>query len=221
MDTIVFDLDGTLIDTAPDLIDTLNLILTREGLPALPFETARPMIGGGARRMLERALAAEGQPKAKADRLYAGFIEHYAAHIADRSRPYPLLEQTLDRLHAAGHRLAVCTNKLEWLAKRLLEQLGLTHHFDAICGPDTFGVAKPDPKMLQQTIVRVGGDPCRSVMVGDSSTDVRTAKAAAVPVIVVSFGYADVSIESLQPDRVIASYAELPEALRAILVDDA
>jgi phosphoglycolate phosphatase len=217
--TIAFDLDGTLIDTAPDLIDTLNLVLTREGLPALQFETARPMIGGGARRMLERALAAEGEPrpKAEADRLYAGFIEHYAAHIADRSRPYPLLVETLDRLAAAGHRLAVCTNKLEWLAKRLLDQLRLTPHFAAICGPDTFGVAKPDPDMLLRTIARVGGEPARSVMVGDSSTDVCTARAAAVPIIVVSFGYADVPVEALQADRVISSFSELPEAIGMLL----
>ena len=217
MATIVFDLDGTLIDTAPDLIDTLNLVLSGAGLAALPFETARPMIGGGPRRMLERALTAEGHAKAEADRLYAGFIEHYAAHIADRSRPYPLLEETLDRLAAAGHHLAVCTNKLEWLAKRLLEQLGLTPRFAAICGPDTFGVAKPDPQMLLQTIGRVGGDAGRAVMVGDSSTDVRTAKAATVPIIAVSFGYADVPVEWLQPDRVIASFSELPGAIRALL----
>jgi phosphoglycolate phosphatase len=217
--TIAFDLDGTLIDTAPDLIDTLNLVLTSEGLPALPFEVARPMIGGGAKRMLERALAAEREahPKAEADRLYAAFITHYAAHIADRSRPYPLLIETLDQLAAAGHRLAVCTNKLEWLARRLLDQLGLTQHFAAICGPDTFGVAKPDPDMLLRTIALVGGEPGRAVMVGDSSTDVRTARAALVPVIIVSFGYADVPLEALQADRVISSFSDLPEMVGTLL----
>jgi phosphoglycolate phosphatase len=215
--TIVFDLDGTLIDTAPDLIDTLNLVLTGEGLPAVPFETARPMIGGGTKRLLERALAAEGQPKAEADRLYADFIELYAAHIADRSRPYPQLVETLDRLAALGHRLAVCTNKLEWLAKRLLDQLGLTAHFATICGPDTFGMAKPDPEMLLRTIASVGGQPGRAVMVGDSSTDVRTAQAAGVPVIVVSFGYADVALDALQADRIIGSFADLPDAITALL----
>lgn len=216
--TIVFDLDGTLIDTAPDLIDTLNLVLTREGLPALRFEAARPMIGGGAKRMLERALAAEAEPrpKAEAERLYAGFIEHYAAHIADQSRPYPLLVETLDRLAAAGHRVAVCTNKLEWLATRLLDRLGLTQRFAAICGPDTFGVAKPNPEMLLRTIARVGGEAARAVMVGDSSTDVRTARAAAVPIIVVSFGYADVPVEEFHADRVISSFADLPEAIGTV-----
>jgi phosphoglycolate phosphatase len=219
MDTIVFDLDGTLIDTAPDLIDTLNLVLTREGLPALPFETARPMIGGGTRRLLERAIEAEGRlaSKAEVDTIYAGFVEHYAAHIADRSRPYPQLEATLDRLRAAGHRLAVCTNKLEWLAKLLLDRLALTQHFAAICGPDTFGVAKPDPEMLRRTIAHVGGVPEQAVMIGDSSTDVRTAHAAAVPVIAVSFGYADVPVETLRPDHIIDCFAELPEAIEAVV----
>ena len=125
--TIVFDLDGTLIDTAPDLIDTLNVILAREGLPAVAYDDARAMIGGGARAMIERALKAERRDEAKAelDRMFSAFIEHYAAHIADRSRPFPHLEATLDGLAGAGHRLAVCTNKLEWLSVRL--QFGDRH----------------------------------------------------------------------------------------------
>jgi phosphoglycolate phosphatase len=213
--TIVFDLDGTLIDTAPDLIDTLNLILSQQGLPVVPFATARMMIGGGARGMIERALAAEGRScsKADADHLYAGFIAHYAAHIADRSRPYPQLEATLDRLAATGHRLAVCTNKLEWLAKRLLQALKLTQHFATICGQDTFGVQKPDPEVLRKTILRAGGEPAQAIMVGDSQTDVRTARAADIPVIAVDFGYSEVPIATLQPDRLISSFADLPVAI--------
>ena len=161
MPTIVFDLDGTLIDTAPDLIGTLNVILAREGLPAVPYETARSMIGGGARGMIERGLAAEGRgaSKPEVDRLFAAFIEHYAAHIADGSRPFPQLNSALDRLATDGFRLAVCTNKLEWLAVRLLDALGLSSRFAAICGQDTFGVQKPDPEMLRRTIARAGGDP--------------------------------------------------------------
>ncbi len=159
--TIVFDLDGTLVDTAPDLIDTLNVVLAREGLPGMPFDVARPMIGGGARGLIERALAAEGRTEAKADvdRMFAAFIAHYAAHIADRSRAFPELEPTLDHLAALGHRLAVCTNKLEWLSKRLLSTLNLAGRFAAICGQDTFGVQKPDPQVLRRTILRAGGDP--------------------------------------------------------------
>ena len=126
--TIVFDLDGTLIDTAPDLISTLNIILTREGLPPVPYDDARRMIGGGAKGMIAKALDAEGRPDRKTDldRMFSAFIEHYAAHIADRSRPFPHLEATLDRLAGAGHRLAVCTNKLEWLSVLLLNTLKLS-----------------------------------------------------------------------------------------------
>jgi phosphoglycolate phosphatase len=216
--TLVFDLDGTLVDTAPDLIDTLNVILEREGLAAVPFAEARPMIGGGARGLIERALIAEGQTPAKAhiDRMFGGFIEYYAAHIADRSRPYPQLEETLDRLAAAGHRLAVCTNKIEWLAVRLLNALGLTGRFTTICGQDTFGVQKPNPEVLRRTIARAGGTPDAAVMIGDSGTDVRTARAANVPVVAVDFGYTEVPIATLQPDRIISSYAELPAAIRAV-----
>jgi len=221
--TIVFDLDGTLIDTAPDLIDTLNVILAREGLPAVAYDDARAMIGGGARAMIERALMAERRDEAKAelDRMFSAFVEHYAAHIADRSRPFPHLEVTLDGLAGAGHRLAVCTNKLEWLSVRLLDTLKLSRYFAAICGQDTFGVQKPDPKILRLTISRAGGAPDRAIMVGDSGTDVRTARAAAVPMIAVDFGYSEVPIAELQPDRIIGSFEELPGAVREIAAQQA
>ncbi len=210
--TIVFDLDGTLIDTAPDLIATLNHTLARQGLPVVPYATARPLIGGGARGMIERALAVEGRScsTADVDRLYSAFVAHYAGHIADRSRPFPQLEAALDRLAEAGHQLAVCTNKLEWLSKRLLDALQLTERFAAICGQDTFGVLKPDPEIFRLTVRRAGGEPKRAIMVGDSATDIRTARAAQVPVVAVDFGYTDVPIASLRPDRVISSFAELP-----------
>jgi phosphoglycolate phosphatase len=217
--TIVFDLDGTLIDTAPDLADTLNLILAREGLPAIPFEKARDLIGGGAKGMIVRALEAEGRscPQPELDRLYAAFITHYAAHIADRSRPFPRLEATLEQLASAQHRLAVCTNKLEWLSRRLLDTLQLADRFAAICGQDTFGIQKPDPEVLRLTIARAGGEPSRAIMIGDSGTDIHTARAARVPVIAVDFGYSDVPIESLNPDRIISSFAELPDAIADVL----
>jgi phosphoglycolate phosphatase len=220
MATIVFDLDGTLIDTAADLIDTLNFVLAQEGLVALPFETARKLIGGGARAMIERALAAEGRACAPADidRLYAAFIAHYADHIADRSRPFPALDAALDELNAAGHRLAVCTNKLEWLSVRLLTVLKLAPRFAAICGPDTFGVHKPDPEMLRRTVRRAGGEPAAAIMVGDSKTDISTARAAKVPIVAVDFGYSDVPIASLKPDRIISSFADLPAAVTALAI---
>ena len=156
--TIVFDLDGTLVDTAPDLVATLNLVFDREGIAQIPYAAARNMIGGGAKRMLERGLRERGLSGAQADldRLYDQFIDHYAAHIADRSRPFPGLIGALDRLAAEGCRFAVCTNKLEWLSVRVLEKLRLADRFAAICGQDTFGVPKPDPQMLRLTIAKAG-----------------------------------------------------------------
>ena len=218
MHTIVFDLDGTLVDTAPDLISTLNLVLSREGLPPVGYDHARRMIGGGSRRMIERALIAEGHsvPGTELDRIFRGFINHYGAHIADRSRPFPHLETMLKRLTAEGLRLAVCTNKLDRLAVRLLDALKLSNYFAAICGQDTFGMRKPDPQMLRLTIRRAGGELHRAIMVGDSRTDVRTARAANVPVIAVDFSYSEVSVATLHPDRVIGSFAELPAALAGV-----
>jgi len=216
--TIVFDLDGTLVDTAPDLIDTLNLILAREGMAPVAYDAARRMIGGGVRGMIERALAAKGRdcPNSEINRLFDAFIDHYAAHIADRSRPFPQVEDALQHLAEAGYRLAVCTNKLEWLSVRLLDTLRLARHFAAICGRDTFGVQKPDPQMLRLTIRRAGGKPSRAIMVGDSGTDVRVSRAATVPVIAVDFGYSEVPIATLRPDRIIGSFVDLPAAIRGV-----
>jgi phosphoglycolate phosphatase len=213
--TIVFDLDGTLVDTAPDLIDTLNFTLTKHELPAVPYDEARPMIGGGARGMIERALAADGRDcdPAAVDRLYSRFVAHYAEHLADRSRTFPHVETALDRLAEAGHRLAVCTNKLEWLSKKLLRTLDLADRFAAICGQDTFGMQKPDPDVFRGTVIRAGGNPGRAIMVGDSITDIQTARAANVRIIAVDFGYSDVPIANLNPDRVISSFADLAAAI--------
>jgi phosphoglycolate phosphatase len=212
---VVFDLDGTLIDTAPDLVDTLNLILAREALPAVPFAAARNMIGGGARTMIERGLAAEGRASTReeVDRLYRDFVAHYSDHIADRSRPFPGLEAALDQLAEAGWRFAVCTNKLEGLSVRLLDALSLSARFDAICGQDTFGVQKPHPDILLRTIERAGGAPDRAVMIGDSATDINVARAAAVPVIAVDFGYTEIPVAQLAPDRIIDHYSRLPSTV--------
>src|SRR6516225_4595102 len=205
MPTIVFDLDRTLVDTAPDLISTLNLVFAGEGLPAVAYDDARRMIGGGARRMIERALIAVGRNVSvvELDRIFRIFTDHYSAHIADRSRPFPHLESVLQRLAAEGCRLAVCTNKLEWLSLRLLDTLNLSRFFAAICGQDTFGIQKPDPQMLRLTIRRAGGEVRRTIMVGDSMIDVRTARAANVPIIAVAFGYSEVAPETLNADRLV------------------
>jgi phosphoglycolate phosphatase len=217
--TIVFDLDGTLVDTAPDLIATLNTILRREGLPPVAFAAARNMVGGGARHMIESGLRAEGLTPvaAEVERMVGEFIEHYAAHIADRSRPFPGVEAALDELVRGGCRLAVCTNKLEWLSLRLLDALGLTGRFAAICGADTFGVQKPDAAILHGTVARAGGRSDRAIMVGDAITDIAVARAAGIAVIAVDFGYSETPVAALAPDRIVSSFARLPAAVFALL----
>ncbi len=212
---LVFDLDGTLVDTAPDLIAALNVILKREGLLEVPLESARNMIGGGARKLIERAIEAEGRDctPAEISRMTDDFIAWYADHIADLSRPFEGLETALDELSRKGFAFAVCTNKLEWLSRRLLDQLGLTSRFAAICGADTFGISKPDPVFLRQTVARAGGDMASTIMVGDAGTDIGVARRAGVPVIGVTFGYTEVPIEALKPDIVISQMMQLPAAV--------
>ena len=216
--TIVFDLDGTLIDTAPDLIATLNVVFEREGLPLVPYETARNLIGGGARGMIARGLAAEGRDVGsdKLEQMFADFIAHYSEHIADRSRPFPGLLEALDELQRRGDRFAVCTNKLERLSVLLLEKLDLARRFDAICGQDTFGIQKPDPEVLRRTIAAAGGELHNAIMIGDSVTDIRTARAAGIPVIAVDFGYSERPVSEYGPDRLISRFNDLPAAIGAI-----
>jgi phosphoglycolate phosphatase len=216
--TVVFDLDGTLVDTAPDLINALNFVLDREGLPPVPLHSARNMIGAGARKLIERGLEVEGREATPAElvRLTDDFIGYYAEHIADTSRPFDGLDRALDDLAALGCRFAVCTNKLEWLSKRLLDRLNLSSRFSAICGADTFGVSKPDPAILRQTVARAGGELSSTVMVGDAGPDIGVARRAGVPVIGVSFGYTDVPIADLKPDRVIDHMGELKAAVESL-----
>jgi phosphoglycolate phosphatase len=218
--TIVFDLDGTLVDTAPDLINALNFVLDREGLPPVPLASARNMIGAGARKLIERGLEVDGRSASIEDvtRLTSDFIDHYAAHIADVSRPFEGVETALEDLQSIGYRFAVCTNKLEWLSKLLLDQLGLSSRFSAICGADTFGVSKPDPAILKQTIARAGGHLSSAIMVGDAGPDIGVARRAGIPVIGVEFGYTEIPIADLKPDRVINHMRELPAAVRSLTV---
>ena len=217
--TVVFDLDGTLVDTAPDLIASLNSAVARDGLPPVPEDRARNMIGGGARRMVELGLRSQGRQFAPADvdRLFEHFVAYYSAHIADRSRPFPGLEASLDVIAAQACRLAVCTNKLEALSKLLLQALGLSERFVAIYGQDTFGVQKPDPDILRRTILQAGGEIGRAVMIGDSRTDIDTAKAAGVPVIAVDFGYTEIPVAELAPDQIISHFNQFPGAIHSLL----
>jgi phosphoglycolate phosphatase len=217
---VVFDLDGTLVDTAPDLINALNFVLDREGLPPVPLHAARNMIGAGARKLIERGLELEDRAASLDDitRLTSGFIDYYASHIADVSRPFEGLEAALDELAGRGYRFAVCTNKLEWLSKLLLDRLGLSSRFAAICGADTFGVSKPDPAILQQTIARAGGQLSSAIMVGDAGPDIGVARRAGIPVIGVDFGYTEVPISELKPDRLISHMRELPAAVESLML---
>jgi phosphoglycolate phosphatase len=217
--TLVFDLDGTLVDTAPDLISALNFVLDREGLAPVPLAKARNMIGAGARKLIERGLELEDRAMTVDDlnRLTKDFVAYYAEHIADESRPFEGLETALDELEAQGFRFAVCTNKLEWLSKLLLDRLGLSKRFAAICGADTFGVSKPDPVILQQTLARAGRPLSGAIMVGDAGPDVGVARRAGIPVIGVEFGYTDVPIAELKPDRLIGHMRELPAAVNSLI----
>ena len=218
--TVVFDLDGTLVDTAPDLINALNFVLGREGLPPVPSHLARNMIGAGARRLIERGLELDGRPAGVEDiaRLTGDFIDYYAAHIVDVSRPFEGLECALDDLQALGYRFAVCTNKLEWLSKLLLDRLGLSSRFSAICGADTFGISKPDPAILRETVARAGGRLSSAVMVGDAGPDIGVARRAGIPVIGVEFGYTEIPIADLKPDRLINHMSELPAAVESLML---
>jgi phosphoglycolate phosphatase len=215
----VFDLDGTLADTAPDLAATLNVILRGEGLPGVPLAEARQMIGHGARVMLERGLEAAGREVTpdRLDELYRLFLVHYGDHLCVETVLFPGVVEAMDHLEAQGFRFAVCTNKVASHSVKLLEALGIAHRFRAICGRDTFPYVKPDPRHLTLTIKQAGGAVSHAVMIGDSRTDIVTAQAAGVPVVAVPFGYTDVPVQSLGPDLVIAHFDELPEAVGRVL----
>lgn len=216
---IAFDLDGTLVDTAPDLIGTLNVLLRDEGLPALPLAEARPFIGRGARWMIARGFEAAGQPLAppRLDDLFQRFLVHYLDHIADESRPFPGCAAALDALAAQGARLVVCTNKLTDLSVALLRALDLADRFQAVVGADLVPAIKPDARHLQAAVDAVGGDMRRTIMVGDAATDAGAARAAGAGLILVSFGYTEIPAADLEPDILIHSFDGLNAACVALL----
>lgn len=213
---IVFDLDGTLVDTAPDLTHALNYALARAGQAPVSVETVRSLVGMGARVMIEEGLRRAGVT-GDLESMLGDFLVHYEANIAVESRPFPGAVEALDLLRAEGARLAVCTNKRESLSRRLLQELELEGYFSAIAGRDTFKVAKPDPGHLTGAIRLAGGEPSRAVMVGDSDVDVRTAKAASVPIVLVSFGYAGPPVSGAPPEAVIDYFDKLHGSLASLL----
>ncbi len=216
---VVFDLDGTLAETAPDLIASLNAVLASDRIPPLPLERARNLIGAGARALIERGYGAHGIqiPDVRAERLFQDFLTHYNANLCVGSHLYPGVERALKCLKEKGFTLAVCTNKFEGASVNLLKALNVFDYFSAICGRDTFAHHKPDPRHLTATIEAAGGDRRRAVMVGDSATDVETARAAGVPVICVPFGYCDGPVESLNPDRIVQHFDDLFDAVSALI----
>jgi phosphoglycolate phosphatase len=210
--TIVFDLDGTLVDTAPDLLAALNAVLTVEGhTPVVPKEL-RHLVGHGARAMFEHALLRTEAPVpgARLSALTEKFLAYYRANIAKGSRPFPGVPETLDLLAAQGAGLGVCTNKAQDLTELLLDELELTRHFPAIFGGGRTPYSKPDQRHLLEVVTALKGDKERAVLVGDSPVDVAAAHAAGIPVIAMSYGYTPVPVHELGADAVADDFAELP-----------
>jgi len=216
---IIFDLDGTLVDSAPDLAATGNELLRRRGRDEVSFESVRSMVGKGALVLMDRMMAATGTP-ASQDELKAmlpEFIEYYGANIAANTVPFPGVHEALAGLAKREALMAVCTNKFEQLSHTLLQQMELSHHFSAVLGGDSLPIRKPDGGHVLGTIERVGGDPARSIMVGDSHNDIDAALDAGVKSIAVSFGYTDIPPRELGADHVIDHFDELIPAIDTLL----
>lgn len=217
--TVVFDLDGTLVDTAPDLVRALNETLDLEGLPHLKLPVVRGMVGQGARVLIERAAALSGVSFSndRLDQLTRAFIEFYRADIARHSEIFPGAAEALDSLAALGAKLAVCTNKRTDLSVQLLEALGFAERFSAIVGADAVADRKPHPDHYRAAVTRAGGVVRRSLMVGDTAADVAAARGAGAPVAVVAFGYSDGGAEKLGADALLHRYSELMQVTRRLL----
>ncbi|MFL6858519.1 MAG: phosphoglycolate phosphatase [Allosphingosinicella sp.] len=214
-DTIAFDLDGTLADTAPDLAAVLNHVLRELGRPQVPPDSVRHLVGHGARALLRRGLAQSGEaPEELVEAGFPLYLDYYVANICVGTRPYPGVEAALDGLKAQGARLAICTNKIERLTHLLLGALGWADRFDAVVGGDTLAVRKPDPAPLHEAIARAGGG--RAAFVGDSITDADTARAAGLPFVAVSFGFSDRPAAELGADAVIDHFDALADALASL-----
>ena len=208
--TLLLDLDGTLVDSLPDLAACLNRVLAARGLPPLGLTEVRAMVGDGVAMLLDRAFTACARPRDAS--ALDDFIADYAAHLTDATRPYPGVAPTLARLAAAGWRLAVCTNKPERLARRLLSRLDLARHFAAIGGGDSFPARKPDPAHVLATLAAAGGAPGRAVLVGDGVNDLRAARAAAIRYVFAAWGYGSPDLAAGAAARA-ERFAELPGLL--------
>lgn len=217
--TIAFDLDGTLVETAPDLVGTLNRLLVQQDLPPVPLESARNLIGHGAVALLKRGFEAAGAhwDEAASPALLKAFLADYLEHIADHSTAYPGSVEALDGLAARGAILCVATNKPTDLAVALFDAIGLSNRFAVICGPQSVSARKPDAAHIRETVLMAGGDPARAIMVGDSITDLDAARATGVPCILTAFGYTDIPAAELGADAVIAHFDELPAVIDRLI----
>jgi len=217
--TIVFDLDGTLVDTAPDLTAALNHVLVNEGRQALPQAEVRNLVGHGARALIQRGMSigSPPPPEPELQRMLKLFLDYYGENIANHSTLFPGVIETLNHFRTQQALLAVCTNKPTGLSNDLFTALAMHGHFEAILGSDSLAVRKPDPLHLLETIRQAGGDPARAVMVGDSATDIDTARAANIPVVAVSFGYTQTPVHELGADIVIDDFKALIDVLPRLL----
>ncbi len=216
---ILFDLDGTLMDTAPDLAASMNFVLQQNGRREVPAEDVRNMVGRGARVLIERGMAVTGEPatEPELDQLFDQFLDYYLDHIADHSVVFPAVEDTLKKLKDAGAILAVCTNKPEGASIKLLKEFDLDGYFSAIVGGDSLPMRKPEPGHILGTIEKMGGVATAAVMVGDSANDIDAAIAAGIPVIGVPFGYTPIPIHDLGANVVVDHFDDMIEALVELL----
>lgn len=217
--TIAFDLDGTLAETAGDMHTALNKVLVAEGLPPATLPDVRNFVGAGARALIIRAFGVHGihHEDARLDQLTEAYIAAYATDICTHSTPFPGVVEALERLKSLGAALCVCTNKRTDLSKRLLDALDLSQHFAAIVGADIPRNRKPHPDHFIHAVRAANGDPARSLMIGDSSNDVQSAKAAGAPVVVYAYGYTDTAPDLLGADAVFKHFDDLPDLAARIL----
>jgi phosphoglycolate phosphatase len=215
---LIFDLDGTLVDTAPDLLGATNAVMASQGLPLIPPQTLRHMVGFGARSLIEQAMEAVGRVLAPDELppLLDIFMAHYRAHIADSSVLFAGVRETLTALKADGARLAVLTNKPQELADLLLPALDLSHFFAEVYGAGRMSYVKPDARIFHDVVRDVGGNDGGAVMIGDSITDLNTARAAKAPCILFSYGYTPIPAKDLGADIVLDDFSGLPGALKQL-----
>lgn len=216
---VIFDLDGTLADTAADIATALNAVLALRNLPPIDDDDAvKRMIGDGSRILIERAFHTLGAAldEGESDRLLGPFIAAYPAGAGARSRPYPGVVDALERLKAAGVAMGVCTNKPQGPAELLVADLGIAHYFGALIGGDRLAVRKPHPDHLLAVLEKLAVDPSAAAMVGDGPQDVAAARNARMPVIAFASGYGTVAIDRLAADAIARSFADIPDLLAAL-----